>query len=128
MTDQIRIDHFRGFAAAWGIPRASGRNAKDGAWIPAKGTELFDALGHTLERTPFFAEDLGIITEDVEALRVENNLMGMKILQFAFLKTITFTCRTPTTRTIGSATPERMTTTQPLDGLMKRRIMNATVS
>ena len=61
------------------------RNAKNGAWIPAKGTELFDALrAHFGDELPFFAEDLGIITEDVEALRIENNLMGMKILQFAF--------------------------------------------
>lgn len=85
LTDQIRIDHFRGFAAAWGIPRSAGRNAKDGAWIPAMGAELFDALRvHFGEELPFFAEDLGIITEDVEKLRIDNNLMGMKILQFAF--------------------------------------------
>ena len=85
LTDQIRIDHFRGFAAAWGIPRSAGRDAKKGAWIPAKGIELFEALrAHFGDNLPFFAEDLGIITEDVDELRTTNNLMGMKILQFAF--------------------------------------------
>ena len=85
LTDQIRIDHFRGFCAAWGIPRSSGRDAKNGSWIASKGVELFNALRkHFGDTLPFFAEDLGIITEDVDALRLENNLMGMKILQFAF--------------------------------------------
>jgi len=85
LTDQIRIDHFRGFCAAWGIPRSSGRDAKNGSWIASKGVELFNALRkHFGDTLPFFAEDLGIITKDVDALRLENNLMGMKILQFAF--------------------------------------------
>lgn len=85
LTDQIRIDHFRGFAAAWAIPKSAGRDARKGEWVPAKGIELFTALrAHFGNDLPFFAEDLGIITEDVDALRTSNNLMGMKILQFAF--------------------------------------------
>jgi 4-alpha-glucanotransferase len=84
LTDIVRIDHFRGFAGYWSIP-ATAKDASHGTWKDGPGAALFDdfrrALGDTL---PVIAEDLGVITEDVEALRDGVGLPGMKILQFAF--------------------------------------------
>ena len=84
MVDWVRIDHFRGFEAYWAIP-ADEETAVNGTWIPGPGGKLFDAfqdaLGHDL---PIIAEDLGIITPEVEKLRDDYGLPGMKILQFAF--------------------------------------------
>ncbi len=83
--DNVRIDHFRGFCSAWAIPRTDGFDARKGTWTPARGLSLFKALvKHFGYPLPFFAEDLGIITPDVDELRVQFGLMGMKILQFAF--------------------------------------------
>lgn len=84
LADHVRIDHFRGFAAAWEIP-ADTHDATQGRWGPAPGRALFAALrDHLGGRLPFVAEDLGIITPDVEALRDDFGLPGMKVLQFAF--------------------------------------------
>jgi 4-alpha-glucanotransferase len=84
LVDLVRIDHFRGFAGYWEI-KAEAANAVDGRWVPGPGLDLFralqDAMGSDL---PLIAEDLGVITEDVEALREELGLPGMAILQFAF--------------------------------------------
>ena len=82
-ADLVRIDHFRGFAAYWEIP-ASCPTAVDGRWVPAPGNALFEALRQALGTLPVIAEDLGLITPDVEALRDDFELPGMKILQFAF--------------------------------------------
>ncbi|MCU0509260.1 MAG: 4-alpha-glucanotransferase [Anaerolineae bacterium] len=82
-VDIARIDHFRGFAAAWEIP-ADEETAIAGKWIKAPGRELFVALRDAIGELPFIAEDLGVITPDVDALRLEFDLPGMKILQFAF--------------------------------------------
>ncbi len=82
-ADRVRIDHFRGFAAGWEIP-ADCPTAVDGRWVPAPGAALFDALQAALGALPVIAEDLGIITPDVEALRERCGLPGMKVLQFAF--------------------------------------------
>jgi 4-alpha-glucanotransferase len=82
-VDVIRIDHFRGFAAAWEVP-AGEKTAKNGRWVKGPGRAVFDAVNRALGPVPFIAEDLGIITEDVEELRDGLNLPGMKILQFAF--------------------------------------------
>ena len=82
-VDAIRLDHFRGFAAAWHIP-ASAATAQTGAWAPGPGAELFDAAGTALGGLPFLAEDLGIITPDVSALRDAFHLPGTRVLQFAF--------------------------------------------
>ncbi len=84
MFARVRIDHFRGFEAYWAIP-AGEATAENGRWEPGPGTELFDALETALgKHLPFIAEDLGIITPEVEALRDAYGLPGMKILQFAF--------------------------------------------
>jgi 4-alpha-glucanotransferase len=81
--DIVRIDHFRGFAAAWEIP-SDAPDATHGAWAPGPGSALFAAVREALGDLPFIAEDLGVITPDVEALRDDLGLPGMKILQFAF--------------------------------------------
>jgi 4-alpha-glucanotransferase len=83
LADWLRIDHFRGFAGYWEIPAAS-PTAVDGRWAPGPGAALFEALEHALGRLPLIAEDLGVITPDVEALRDGFALPGMRILQFAF--------------------------------------------
>jgi len=82
-ADVVRIDHFRGFAAYWEIPAAC-PTAVEGRWVPAPGLALFEALQAALGRLPVIAEDLGVITPDVEALRERCGFPGMKILQFAF--------------------------------------------
>ncbi len=81
--DLVRIDHFRGFAAAWEIS-ADAPDATQGRWQAAPGRALFAALEEALGGLPFIAEDLGIITPDVEALRDDLGLPGMKVLQFAW--------------------------------------------
>ncbi|MEK6301684.1 MAG: 4-alpha-glucanotransferase [Acidobacteriota bacterium] len=83
MTDLIRIDHFRGFAACWEVPFGD-KTAEHGKWVPVPGTELFAALKKEFGELPIIAEDLGVITPDVEALRDGLGLPGMRVLQFAF--------------------------------------------
>lgn len=82
-VDFLRIDHFRGFAAYWEIPFGA-EDARGGKWVKAPGEALFAALREKLGELPLIAEDLGIITEDVTALRKSIGLPGMCILQFAF--------------------------------------------
>ena len=83
LVDIVRVDHFRGFAAYWEIP-AGEPTAEKGRWVKAPGRELFEALSESFPRLPVIAEDLGVITPDVEALRDAFGLPGMKVLQFAF--------------------------------------------
>ncbi len=84
ICDLVRIDHFRGFAAYWEVPQEA-TTAIEGRWEPSPGTELFAALRkHLGVDLPIIAEDLGVITPDVEELRDSNNFPGMKILHFAF--------------------------------------------
>lgn len=83
LYDIIRIDHFRGFEAAWQVP-AGEKTAVNGNWVKAPGTALFDALSASLGHLPVIAEDLGIITPEVVALRDRYDFPGMKIVQFAF--------------------------------------------
>lgn len=83
LFDLIRIDHFRGFEACWEIP-ASCETAIDGQWVAAPGEQLFDNLLEQFGELPLVAEDLGIITDEVTALREKYGMPGMKILQFAF--------------------------------------------
>ena len=84
-VDLIRLDHFRGFAGYYSIP-ADAETAELGEWVPGPGKDLFDAMQAKIGRLPFIAEDLGVITEDVIALRERHNFPGMRLLQFAFWK------------------------------------------
>jgi 4-alpha-glucanotransferase len=81
--DLVRIDHFRGLAAAWHIP-ASEATAVNGTWVPTPGAALLQAVADDMGELPLVAEDLGIITPDVTALRRQFRLPGMAVLQFAF--------------------------------------------
>jgi len=83
LYDLVRIDHFRGFEAYWSIP-ATCETAIDGQWITAPGEALFIALHEAFGKLPVVAEDLGLITEKVTALRRQFGIPGMCILQFAF--------------------------------------------
>jgi 4-alpha-glucanotransferase len=83
LVDIVRIDHFRGFAGYWEIP-VDEPTAVHGRWMPGPGEKLFKAIANTLGPTPIIAEDLGVITPDVVALRKKFALPGMRILQFAF--------------------------------------------
>ena len=82
-VDIVRIDHFRGFEAAWEVP-AGDSTAANGQWVPGPGSALFEAVEAALGQLPIIAEDLGVITPEVEKLRMQFGFPGMKILQFAF--------------------------------------------
>lgn len=84
LCDIIRIDHFRGFEAFWQVP-AGDKTAENGKWVKGPGQKFIDAIKSAFgDNLKIIAEDLGVITPDVEKLRDGNNLPGMKILQFAF--------------------------------------------
>jgi 4-alpha-glucanotransferase len=82
-VDAIRLDHFRGFAAAWHVA-ADAPTARVGEWVPGPGAGFFRAVKSGLGALPFIAEDLGLITPDVYALRDRFQLAGSRVLQFAF--------------------------------------------
>ena len=84
--DRVRLDHFRAFAGYWSVP-AGDETAENGTWIDGPGLALFDAWQEALGDLPMVAEDLGVITPDVEALRRDAGLPGIKVLQFAFDET-----------------------------------------
>jgi 4-alpha-glucanotransferase len=83
MFDQVRVDHFRGLESFWAVP-VEEETAIIGEWLPAKGYELFRKLKEQMGNLEVIAEDLGVITPEVEKLRDDFGLPGMKILQFAF--------------------------------------------
>jgi 4-alpha-glucanotransferase len=83
LYDIIRLDHFRGFEAFWSIP-AEEETAVNGQWVKAPGQELFQRLKEVFGQLPFVAEDLGLITPDVDELREHFGMPGMRILQFGF--------------------------------------------
>ena len=83
LFDRVRIDHFRGLVAYWAVP-ADEETAINGEWIDVPYREFFAALKKEFPDMPFWAENLGIITPDVEEMRKEMNLPGMLILHFAF--------------------------------------------
>ncbi len=83
VSDAVRIDHFRGFQDYWEID-ANQKDARLGHWQPGPGMALFDALSQALGDLPIIAEDLGIITDAVRALRARTGFPGMRVLQFAF--------------------------------------------
>ena len=77
----VRIDHFRGFESFWSVPYGE-KTAKQGEWVPGPGDALFEALERSLGKLPIVAEDLGVITPEVDALREEHGIPGMVVLQF----------------------------------------------
>ncbi len=83
LYDILRLDHFRGFEAYWEVP-ASAPTAVDGRWVKGPGADLFERLRAELGKLPIIAEDLGLITPEVDELRLAFHLPGMKVLQFAF--------------------------------------------
>jgi len=86
VADEVRLDHFRGFSACWEVP-ADATDAIGGKWMPGPGLALFQALDRALPEGAsgrIIAEDLGVITPDVEQLRCDAGLPGMAVLQFAF--------------------------------------------
>jgi 4-alpha-glucanotransferase len=83
VVDIARVDHFRGFAACWEIPGGD-KTAERGQWVEAPGRELFIRIRKALGELPIIAEDLGVITPDVVALREDFGFPGMRILQFGF--------------------------------------------
>ncbi len=83
LYDLVRLDHFRGFESYWSIP-ADEETAINGEWVKAPGLELFRALEAALGPLPLVAEDLGLITPEVDALRLELAMPGMRVLQFGF--------------------------------------------
>jgi 4-alpha-glucanotransferase len=82
-VDAVRLDHFRAFAAAWHVP-AGAPTAQSGQWVPGPGAEFFSAVQREVGDLPFIAEDLGLITPDVCALRDQFRVPGTRVLQFAF--------------------------------------------
>jgi 4-alpha-glucanotransferase len=83
LVDIIRIDHFRGFAGYWEVP-GDAKTAEIGRWVPGPGKNFFQSIQNTLGDLPIIAEDLGVITPDVEDMRDSFDLPGMRILQFGF--------------------------------------------
>jgi 4-alpha-glucanotransferase len=83
LVDIARIDHFRGFVACWEIP-AGDKTAERGSWVETPGRELFNSIRESLGKLPIIAEDLGVITSEVNALRDESGFPGMRVLQFGF--------------------------------------------
>ncbi|HEY2002584.1 MAG TPA: 4-alpha-glucanotransferase [Acidobacteriaceae bacterium] len=83
LYDIIRLDHFRGFEAYWAIP-AEEETAIHGEWVKCPGAQLFARLAEALGPIPFIAEDLGLITPEVDQLRQSFDMPGMRILQFGF--------------------------------------------
>jgi 4-alpha-glucanotransferase len=82
-VDIIRVDHFRGFEKYWEVP-ATDTTALNGRWVPGPGAALFEAAQKALGALPIIAEDLGVITPEVDALREQFGFPGMRVLQFAF--------------------------------------------
>lgn len=83
LFDYVRIDHFRGLESYWSVPFGE-KTAINGKWVTAPGDQLFEAIRNKLGDLPIIAEDLGVITPEVDNLRLKYDFPGMKILQFAF--------------------------------------------
>ena len=83
LVDIVRLDHFRGFAGYWEVPYGE-KTAVNGRWVDGPGGEFFSTVEKELGDLPIIAEDLGVITPDVVAMRESFNLPGMRIVQFAF--------------------------------------------
>jgi 4-alpha-glucanotransferase len=83
LVDIVRIDHFRGFEACWSIP-VTCPTAIEGEWVKSPGRELFTEFNRQFRNYPILAEDLGLITPEVEQLRQDFEFPGMRVLQFGF--------------------------------------------
>ncbi len=83
LYDAIRIDHFRGLESYWAVPRGE-KTAKNGRWVKGPGMGLLQVLTNWFPQIQFIAEDLGILTPEVEQLRKDAGFPGMKVLEFAF--------------------------------------------
>lgn len=83
LFDIVRIDHFRGFESCWQVAAGS-ETAEEGKWLKGPGAELFSSVEKALSKLPVIAEDLGVITPEVEELRESLGFPGMKVIQFAF--------------------------------------------
>ena len=83
LYDIIRLDHFRGFEAYWSIP-ARRADRRHGEWVKAPGTSSSSGCATNWANLPFIAEDLGLITTEVDALREQFGFPGMRMLQFGF--------------------------------------------
>ena len=83
LVDMVRVDHFRGFEAAWEVPYGE-ETAENGEWVKGPGETLFAVLEKYLGKLPVIAEDLGVITPEVEELRRKSGFPGMKVLHFLF--------------------------------------------
>jgi 4-alpha-glucanotransferase len=83
LVDIVRLDHFRGFEKYWEVPGGD-TTARNGRWVPGPGAALFEAIKKALGNVPIIAEDLGVITPEVDALRERFGFPGMRVLQFAF--------------------------------------------
>ncbi len=88
LVDIVRLDHFRGFAAYWAVP-GDAPTAVKGEWLPGPNAPFFRAIHSAMGELPIIAEDLGLITPDVVAIREEFDYPGMRILQFAFTGDVT---------------------------------------
>jgi 4-alpha-glucanotransferase len=119
LHDEVRIDHFRAFAAYYSVP-ADAKTAKTGSWMVGPGESFFKGIAKALGGAPIVAEDLGVITTDVVALREAIDAPGMVVLQFAWGDDERSPhCCTTTTRT-RSATPARTTTRRARAGTRTR--------
>lgn len=81
LSQLVRVDHFRGFESFWSVPNGA-KTARDGEWLPGPGNSLFEAMRESLGSLPIVAEDLGVITPEVDALRLNHSIPGMFVLQF----------------------------------------------
>jgi 4-alpha-glucanotransferase len=102
LVDAVRIDHFRGFVAFWSIPQGSA-SAEFGRWRRGPGQELFDTIRSELGNLPLVAENLGVITPAVEALRKRMDIPGTVVLQFTFSESL---LNRPPVRAAGDATTD----------------------
>lgn len=118
LADIVRLDHFRGFAGFWQVP-AGHETASGGAWVKGPGIDLFRALKAALGDLPLVAEDLGLITPDVERLRVAIGAPGMRVLQFGFgdLDNIHLPHRHSEDMVVYTGTHDNATTREWFDGL-----------
>ena len=121
--DVIRLDHFRAFAAAWHVP-AGAPTAESGEWVPGPGAEFFNAVRNRLGSLPFIAEDLGLITPDVAALRDQFHIPGTRVLQFAFdgnAKNVHLPQNYPANAVVYTGTHDNATTREWFEGLAGAR-------